>query len=54
MISYDRLQEILAESSPSCGIYRAAELPDDAVVDVMVSMTAKEWRELSPETVERT
>ena len=54
MISYERLKEILAESSPSCGIYSAVDLPDDAVVDVMVSMTAREWRELSPETVDRT
>lgn len=49
MISYDRLKEILTDTSPSCGIFRAAELPDDAVIDVLVEMTAKEWRELSPE-----
>jgi hypothetical protein len=46
-----RAIEILSEHSPSCGVYVAVYLPDDAVVDVCVSMTAAEWRELSPETV---
>jgi hypothetical protein len=45
----DRAKEILSEGYPSCGIYAAADLPDDDIVDVCVSMTAAEWRELSPE-----
>ena len=51
-ISANRLREILAETAPSCGIiYAATRMPDDAMVEVIVTMTAGEWRALSPDIV---
>lgn len=50
-ISAKRLWEILAETFPSCGIYAAARMPDDAMVEVIATMTAGEWRTLSPDIV---
>ena len=51
-ISKDRLQEILRDTYPSCGVETALRLHPDAPVFVMASLTAAEWRELSRNIVE--
>ena len=51
-ISKDRLQEILQDTYPSCGVMGALRMGPEAVVSVMVDMTVAEWRELSRNIVE--
>ena len=51
-ISKDRLQEILRDTYPSCGVMGALRMGPEAVVSVMVDMTVAEWRELSRNIVE--
>lgn len=51
MLTPERMREILAETFPSCGTHAAARMPDDATVEVVVTMTAAEWRALSPDLV---
>lgn len=51
-ITKDRLQEILRDTYPSCGVMGALRMGPEATVCVMVEMTVAEWRELSRNIVE--
>lgn len=51
-ISKDRLQEILRDTYPSCGVMGALRMGPEATVSCMVEMTVAEWRELSRNIVE--
>lgn len=51
-ISEDRLQEILRDAYPSCGVMSALHMGPTAIVSVVVDMTVAEWRELSRNIVE--
>ena len=47
------MREILSDAAPAVGVHVAAELDEEAQIEVIVYMTAGEWRSLNADGWQR-